>query len=134
MKTCTSCHLSKVESEFSIRRASKDGLVYQCKKCKRACDNNRLPSIREHKKKYRVNHYRANKDRLNKEARNFRKENPLKVRARDAVRYALRMGWLVKEPCHCGETEVQGHHEDYSKPLDVEWLCAKCHSKKEQGE
>jgi hypothetical protein len=37
---------------------------------------------------------------------------------------------LVPEPCNvCGETEsVQGHHDDYTRPLEVRWLCRRCHA------
>lgn len=38
-------------------------------------------------------------------------------------------GHLTPEPCQaCGTTtDGQKHHHDYSKPLDVEWLCRGCH-------
>lgn len=32
-------------------------------------------------------------------------------------------------PCEvCGDVNSQGHHEDYSRPLEVMWLCQKHHS------
>ena len=44
------------------------------------------------------------------------------------VNNAVRDGKLKKEPClACGDTKVQGHHEDYSRPLYVKWLCVKHH-------
>lgn len=53
---------------------------------------------------------------------------PERVAARNEVRKALRNGTLKKEPCsHCGSIEVEAHHEDYSKPLEVIWWCQKYH-------
>lgn len=52
--------------------------------------------------------------------------------AHAAVAKALRAGTLVKKPCeHCGtEVGVQGHHENYDKPLEVVWLCQKDHDER----
>ena len=38
---------------------------------------------------------------------------------------AVKLGVLTKGPCAvCGTTEeIQGHHTDYTKPLEVTWLC-----------
>jgi hypothetical protein len=57
---------------------------------------------------------------------------PEKVRAREAVQKAKKSGKLIVEPCNvCNSTEsIHAHHEDYSKPLDVIWLCSKCHHEK----
>jgi hypothetical protein len=55
--------------------------------------------------------------------RKWRLRNPEKNRAHKKVFVAVRNGSLKKLPCFCGETKVQAHHEDYSKPLDVMWLC-----------
>jgi len=55
----------------------------------------------------------------------YRKNNPEKWAAHAAVRNALKTGRLKKSPCEvCGnENSVVAHHHDYSKPLDVIWLC-----------
>lgn len=61
-----------------------------------------------------------------------KQRNPEKVKAREAVYKAKKSGKLIIEPCSvCNSTEnIHAHHEDYSKPLDVIWLCNKCHHDK----
>lgn len=58
-----------------------------------------------------------------------RLRHPLRHKARNRVALAVFRGKLKRLPCRiCGTTEnVQAHHEDYSKPLDVDWLCFKHH-------
>lgn len=51
--------------------------------------------------------------------------------ARNRLNRAIRTGEIVRpDACeHCGaEGHVEGHHHDYSKPFDVEWLCRTCHA------
>ena len=42
---------------------------------------------------------------------------------------AIRNGDLVRQPCEvCGTTRnINAHHDDYEKPLEVRWLCASHH-------
>jgi ribosomal protein S27AE len=41
---------------------------------------------------------------------------------------AVRDGIIIRTDCECGAPSVNGHHDDYEKPLEVRWLCAKCHA------
>ena len=71
---------------------------------------------------------------LNKSVvKNYRANNPDHYHAHTAVNNAVRDGRL-KKPNYCsrcgrGDKVIHAHHHDYSKPLDVEWLCVICHSK-----
>lgn len=63
---------------------------------------------------------------------------PEREAARLAVRRAVSRGEIARrtacESCAASPTRIDGvsavhaHHDDYSKPLEVRWLCAKCHT------
>ena len=50
-------------------------------------------------------------------------------RAWQLTHLAIDRGELIRQPCACGNVEVGAHHEDYTKPLDVVWMCQSCHIK-----
>ena len=62
-------------------------------------------------------------------------KNPKKNKASTKINTAIAAGKITKLPCTwCGtDKNVQGHHPDYSKPLDVIWLCAKHHKAVHHG-
>ena len=63
-----------------------------------------------------------------RKARKWAENNPEKRRAHEMVKDAIRRGDLIKQNCEgCGENKVEAHHDDYTKPLDVRWLCRRCH-------
>jgi hypothetical protein len=48
----------------------------------------------------------------------------IREKARSKFRAAVARGKIEKKPCAvCGEEKVEGHHFDYTKPLEVIWLC-----------
>lgn len=68
------------------------------------------------------------KETIRQYHKKYRAENPEKGKARDAVHNEIRRGRLVRQPCGiCGKTPADAHHDDYSKPLEVQWLCRKHH-------
>lgn len=51
-------------------------------------------------------------------------------KARAILNYAIKRGEIVRQPCEkCGDPISEGHHDDYSKPLEVRWLCKTHHMK-----
>ena len=125
-KTCDQCGETKPDHDFYTRRNV-------CKECVKANVRANYARNRDHYVQYDKNREQTEERKAWKAgAQNLhRVRHPDKYRARNAVNNAIRDGRLVRKPCeHCGSTQsVHAHHHDYSKPLDVEWLCKDCHWK-----
>jgi hypothetical protein len=81
-----------------------------------------LTANRERQKTVRgaANHAKANKA--------YRQRHALKYKAHIIVNNAVRDGLLLKGPCEvCGLQSAEAHHDDYSFPLRVRWLCQAHH-------
>lgn len=62
----------------------------------------------------------------------YKKKSITKGRAARLVFFAVKAQELIPQPCEiCGSSSqfTQAHHQDYSKPYDVNWLCPSCHGK-----
>ena len=54
----------------------------------------------------------------------WKAKNRDKYLAHKKVEYAVKIGKMAKRPCErCGAANAHAHHDDYSKPLEVMWLC-----------
>lgn len=119
-RRCGICKEVKSESEFH-RKVS--GRQSQCKECRRKY-------YIENKERYNATsrkHYQKNKEAYHKRDRNYWK-NSVKGKAAKAVRYAVKTGKLIRQPCQvCGAEKTEGHHDDYAKTLEVRWLCRAHH-------
>jgi len=129
MKYCHSCEIEKDESQFYKRKASNDGLAAICKVCQKVYDKAR--SNHAHRVEARAIYAQTDEGKLagNRAKALYRQRNPEKAKAHAMVARRIRAGHMTRKPCEkCGATEkIHAHHDDYSKPLDVRWLCPAHH-------
>jgi len=72
-----------------------------------------------------------NKNLSNKAFKTWADKNKIKRLAHWTIENHLRNGRLKRMPCViCNNVKAQAHHEDYSKPLEVVWLCSKHHGER----
>ena len=127
-KICYVCSEEKGLESFSLHAKMRDGRLNKCKDC--ASEYTRQHRIRkpEYYKQYEDNRYIDPVRKLNtkKYQEEYRASNQTKLFARSVVNSRIRDGHLERGECFCGETG-EAHHEDYSKPLEVTWLCKQHH-------
>jgi hypothetical protein len=151
-KMCTKCKTVKPLTEFVRRQTRSDGRCSHCKECyrKRSAElwwNHRDKALEYARRCYdpqkkRASYERQMADPSKREALRRRevaraKANKDKKPAQAACQKAVKNGFLVRpKACtQCGQASgrIEGHHHDYSKPLDVIWLCVKCHRRMHHG-
>lgn len=132
MKTCTTCKISKPKSEFGNHAISNDGLRYSCKPCSSSDNKAYHEANREKRNAAQAAWNLVHREEINANQRARRRMFPERMAAYKSARRAIKNGKLIKLPCEaCGtEESVHGHHENYSKPLEVTWLCIKHHGER----
>ncbi len=128
-KTCFKCGETKASSDFYKHPEMADGLLGKCKECTKSdTKENYLSDIPKRQEYERKRTSRLARKEQNRKYRKKRKFNQEKYRAGNMLHSAIRDGRLIRQPCEvCGDIKSQGHHDDYSKPLEVRWLCFKHH-------
>ena len=139
-KRCKDC--GEVKGADAFYRTNRGYLRARCKPCMSAYNRAHLSGVSPRDGYYRTEKYREfNRTRMSAYVRGPGKE---RVYARNrqyiladrqrrnawkAVERAVNRGQLIRpDLCACGRPgRVQAHHDDYSKPLNVLWLCAVCH-------
>lgn len=159
MKRCSHCLMEKSETDFSRNRNNRDGLQYWCKGCRsghyvlnrtrinaknRAWAIEHPEAIRETSKRWRERHpdqrlevLRASAERHREEnnarSRTYAVNNREKRQAQKKVQNAIASGQLKRATqcsiCCDSNSTIHAHHDDYSRPLSVRWLCSRCHNR-----
>lgn len=148
-KICKKCGRELSLNDFYVHKEMSDGHLNFCKDCVRSrvakhrednierireYDRNR-PNAKERNReeKERIKQNPKRYERYKEQKREWRIKNKYKKQAHYQVQRALEQGKIIKpNKCEiCGKIncEIQAHHYDYLKPLDVIWICTDCHGK-----
>ncbi len=145
-KKCNSCKQVKVVGNFYWRKRRHQYRA-TCKQCINKLVRKRYYANQKREVERKRDYHVANRDAIairrhvynithrlqrTKSRKVHEKAYPERVKAVTAVKDAKKTGALVVGTCtDCGsskkEKKIQGHHDDYAKPLDVIWLCQSCH-------
>lgn len=151
-KRCPTCTKPKILDDFYKNRSRPDGVSSQCKLCCLAYQkrHSQTDGFKAKKRKWDTTYLATPRGkRVHAQARNaysktekgrevnrtaaliYSEDNPEKRKAQQILNNAIRDG-KIERPERCAKCDekkfVEAHHEDYSKPLDVDWWCKKCHT------
>lgn len=143
MKKCCKCKTERPLDQFAKNKSAKDGLAFECKVCTkafrdahraangdaiRAADNARFNTPERQATIAKYRNSEKGRQAIHRAHQAWRSQHPDRQHAANMVSTWVRRGKLKKLPCFvCGKTQVEGHHPDYSRPVDVIWLCVKHH-------
>lgn len=146
MKTCIKCHIPKPDEQFYTHPKMTDGRLNKCKDCCRSAAAKRVRRMSKDPKWVDAERERCRKKMAASRAAGtatptsnaiksrWRKRNRVKSRAHCRANRAVNTGRLKRpercEECGSKSSRLHKHHDDYNKPLEVEWLCPPCHGRR----
>jgi len=115
---CKECAIEVIKE-----KSKKRGAIWSAKN---------IVKLREYKRWQQKRLREKNGKILDERSRAYKKKYPERQRAVNALNQKVTSGKIIRpkicEACGCSG-KIVGHHKDYSKPLDVMWLCYPCHKK-----
>lgn len=136
MKKCQRCLIYKHKSDFWKNINNNDGLERWCESCFKETQLVRRSNNREDYRAKERAYLKTDKGReiAKRNAIKNKLFRPLAYKAVILANKAVKRGILKKQPCvYCGEKKAQKHHPDYTKPLEVIWLCSIHHKQLHLG-
>jgi len=122
VKVCAECKKRKALTSFHRSSASPDGRKMVCGDCCNARTARYVAKYPEWKVRARAAWRKRNPDKIKAAVRRYK-----------MIQREIKAGRMVRQPCEvCGDMRSQGHHDDYSKPLVVRWLCQAHHAEHHQ--
>lgn len=119
---------SRCENEIIVTEQMCKHGVYVCKPCLVKSSKEYVERNREKKRKWNLDYSKRNSDKFFKKNKEYKEKYSDKKMAHQKVQTALRNGSLMRKLCEiCNSEKAHAHHEDYSSPLDVIWLCHRHH-------
>lgn len=135
-KSCIDCGEVKPLSAFYSHPLTADGHLGSCKECRKSYMRGRAKTGLTHAIDYKRFHENPKRRAEQfEQSKSWAKRYPERRKAQNFVSNAIRDGRMTKKSCEvCGRDDSHAHHEDYSKPADVVWLCPVHHSRHHKGE
>jgi len=150
-KKCFKCNTVKPLDDFYKHPRMKDGHVNKCKECNkrdvqqvrngnveyyreydraRSDDPKRVQARKDYAERMKNDPIAKEKKKLY--TKKYQDKHAIKRAAHLILGYEVKKGNITLTPCKkCFNTDdLNAHHEDYTKPLDIVWLCKTCHGKR----
>jgi len=132
-KRCTKCGETKTVKCFGRNRLTIDGLAHWCKECYMVYRAKHKNEVYLRNRAYFQTPRGKEAQKIADAKRRMKAGVVAKKAAYNTLKRAVESGAVARpDTCsRCGNTpirgSIQGHHNDYTKPLEVVWFCQSCH-------
>ena len=119
------CSFCKKEYELSVENFNRvkakwfRGFSYRCRNCNKNQDKEKVHKLYIKRRKYHLDYQKKYKEKYRE-----------RIKATNIIKVLIEQKKITPQKCEvCGDKKADAHHPDYSKPLEIVWLCRSHHRK-----